>query len=367
MTAKLSLFCQALAVSLAIAIVYHPAPTMAVDLTLFVEKKEAVFHIRAVGTYETVDFSIGPRAGFTQKLVQIYERIEPDPDKDGTLDKVGGFMDQQYRTVRDFFPFWKKEKQADKGGESQSDTLEQLLTEAGALFYGPMESLLTAARHVEFVIAEDHLFYPLDVLHAGDGPLFLEKKVSYRISKKKTTIPKADASWRGLIVADEGSDPERGAQKVMHQFPGAFGFETEHVKREDIAGISSVDFILISAEGVVDGLQMKHLILRPQTISGLHPELVYFDCDLYGLNLNFITHFNQTGVAAFVAPIFSRQAGEATAQTMIRFFRTLLNGGSPSQALYMARKTIYDATVLDGEDKLTALRRAFPFRLYRLN
>ena len=367
MTAKFSLLCKALVLSFMLAIVSHSARAMAADLTLFVEKKEAVFHIRAVGSYETVDFSIDPRAGFTQKLVQIYERIEHDPDKAGTLDKVGGFMGQQYRTVRDLFPFWKKEKQTESGEEPKSDTLEQLLKEAGALFFGPMETLLVVARHVEFVIAEDHLFYPLDVLHAGDGPLFLKKKVSYRITKKKTTVPKANTSWRGLIVADEASDPDRGAEKVLNLFPGAFGFGAETVKREDIAGISSVDFILISAEGGVDGLQMKHLILRPQMISRLQPKLVYFDCDLYGLNLNFITHFNQTGVTAFVAPIFSRTPGEATAQTMIRFFRTLRNGESPSQALYLAKKTIYDATVLEGEDKLTALRRASPFRVYRLN
>lgn len=367
MTVKFSLLCHAWALSLMVAIVSHSAPARAADLTLFVEKKEAVFHIRAVGTYETVAFSIGPRAGFTQKLVQVYERIEHDPDKAGTLGKVGGFMGQQYRTVRDLFPFWKKENQTENGEKPKADTLERLLTEAGALLYGPMETLLAVARHVEFVIAEDHLFYPLDVLYAGDVPLFLKKKVSYRIAEKKTTVPKADASWRGLIVADADSDPERGAEQVLHLFPGAFGFEAKTVKREDLAAISSVDFILISAEGGLEGLQMKHLMLRPQTISRLQPELVYFDCDLYGLNLNFITHFNQTGVAALVAPIFSRQPGKATAQTMTRFFRTLLNGESPSQALYLARKTIYDATVLDGEDKLTALRRAFPFRIYRLN
>ena len=340
---------------------------MAVDLTLFVEKQKAVFHIRAVGTYETAEYSIGPEAGFTQKLVQIYELIEHDPDKDGALDKVGGFMDQQYRAVRDLLPFWKNKKQTEEGQAPAPESLEKLLAEAGALFFDPLESLLAVARHVEFVIAEDHLFYPLDALLVGDGPLFLKKKVSYRISKKKTTTSKATASWRGLIIADGKSDPKKGAEKVLALFPGAFGFEAEHIKREDIAGISSVDFILASAQGGVDGLQMKHLILRPQFLSGLQPELVYFDCDLYGLNLNFINHFNQAGVAVFVAPIFSRQAGEATAQTMIRFFRTLRNGESPSQALYLARKTLYDASVLEGENKLTALRKAFPFRVYHLN
>ncbi|WP_155317637.1 hypothetical protein [Desulfosarcina alkanivorans] len=113
-------------------------------------------------------------------------------------------------------------------------------------------------------------------------------------------------------------------------------------------------------------VQMKHMIVRPQTLSGLQPELVYFDCDLYGLNLNFINHFNQAGTTAFVATIFSRQAGEAAAQTMIRFFRSLCNGESPSQALCLARKTLYDATALEGGDNVTAVRRAFPFRVYRL-
>jgi hypothetical protein len=68
-----------------------------------------------------------------------------------------------------------------------------------------------------------------------------------------------------------------------------------------------------------------------------------------------------------VAPIFSRQTGEATAQTMIRFFRALLNGEPPSSAMSLARKTLYDFYVLEGGDALTAMRSAFPFRVYRLN
>ena len=367
MTVQLHPLVKIRIVSAAIAAVLFSSPVLAADLTFFVKKDKAVLHVRAVGAYDTAEYSIGPQAGFTQKLVQIYELIEHDPDKEGTLEKVGGFMDQQVRTVRDLFPFLKKDDQTEEGEASQTGTLEQLLGEAGTLFYEPVEDLMAVARHVEFVVAEDLLFYPLDALHAGSDPLFLKKKVSYRISEKQTATAKANASWRGLIIADADSDPERAAEKVLRQFPGAFGFEAATVKREEIAGISSVDFILISAEGGVDGLQMKNLILRPQTLSGLRPELAYFDCDLYGLNLNFINHFNQSGVKAYVAPIFSRQTGEATAQTMIRFFRSLLNGESPTQALYLARKTLYDATVLAGEDKLTALRRAFPFRVYRLN
>ena len=207
----------------------------------------------------------------------------------------------------------------------------------------------------------------LDALHVGGGPLFVKKRVSYRISAKKTTTPRADASWRGLIIADADSDPENGSEKVFHQFPGAFRYMAATVKREEIAGISSVDFILISAKGGVDSLQMKHLIVRPQTLSALQPELVYFDCDLYGLNLTFLNHFDQSGVSTYVAPIFSRPAGGPAAQTMVRFFRSLRSGESPVQALYLARKTLYDASVLEGESQMAALRKAFPFRVYRLN
>lgn len=94
---------------------------------------------------------------------------------------------------------------------------------------------------------------------------------------------------------------------------------------------------------------------------------MYVDCNLYGLNLTFLNHFSQSGIPIYVAPIFSRQAGDTSAQTMIRFFRALHNGESPSKALYLVRKTLYDSSILAKADKLAALRSAYPFRLYRLN
>jgi hypothetical protein len=367
MTTKISLFFQVRILSVPLAWCFLSAPAMAADLTLFVEKQKAVFHIRAVGAYETTSFNIQPQAGFTRKLVQIYEQIEQDSEKDGTLDKVGDYVGEQYRTVSKLITFWKEKKETREEESPETVNLEQLLTEAGNLFYGPIEPLVRVSRHIEFVISEAHLFYPLDVLHVAGRPLFLQKKVSFRITSKKIIPPKAAAGWRGLIIAEQESDPEDGAAAVWSQFPGSLRFAAERVKREDLAGVAAVDFILLSAQGGVEGLQLKNLILRPETLSGLKPDLIYLDSDLYGLNTDFINHFAQAGVIAYVAPIFTRQTGKATAQTMIRFFRRLHGGEDPARALYLARKTIYDASALKGEEKLNALRQAFPFRLYYLN
>jgi len=350
-------------------LVLIPRLTTASDLTVFIEKREAVFHIRAVSAFDRISFAIEPRAGFTEKMVQLYELIGVNQEDAGTLGKVGDFMDEQVRTVRSLLPFWKDEDQTGQTTEKSSgaDTLNRLLGETGALLFEPMETQLAIAKSVAFVIDEESLFYSFDALHFGGEPLFLKKDVSYRFSEKKTATPRASASWRGLIVDDEDTDPEKGAEAVSVFFPGAFGFDADSVQPKDIESISSADFILISAEGGVDGLQMKHMVLRPQTLSRFKPELVYLDCNLYGLNLNFINHFKQVGVSAYIAPVFGRWTGKASAQTMIRFFRAMLNGENPSRALYLARKTIYDASILNGEDPLTAMRIAFPFRLYQLN
>ena len=345
------------------------SPAMATDLAIHIEKKGNTFSIRAVSALDTSEFTIDSQTGVVRKLEQIYELIEPRPEAAGTLDKVGDFVEKQVNTVRELIPFWKAEKQstAPQGTPIEIETLHRLLAETGGLMFDPIEPLVAIASSIEFVVADDCLFYPFDALHVDGNPLFLKKPVAYSLSKKETDGVRASADWRGLIVADADTDPEKGAAAVTVSFPGAFGFDAQSIRREDIAGISSVDFILISAEGGLDGLKMAHLVLRPEILSRLKPELVYFDCDLYGLNLNFLNHFSHSGVAAYVAPIFSRQPGEASAQTMIRFFRTMLTGERPSRALYLARKTLYDAHILNGENELAALRNAFPFRVYRLN
>jgi len=345
------------------------SPALAADLAIYIEKQGNTFNVRAVSVFDTSAFTIDPQAGIVQKMEQIYDLIERRPEEAGTLDQVGEFMDKQYRTVRALIPFWKDEKEKQETGapSAEIETLNRLLAEAGGLLFDPIEPLMASASCIEFVVTEDCLFFPFDALHVSGVPMFLKKPVAYCLAQKKTTPPKASASWRGLIISDADADPEKGAESVTSIFPGAFGFDTQRVQREDIEGISSVDFILISADGGVNGFKMKHLELRPEMLSRLKPELVYFDCNLYGLNLNFLNHFDQSGVSTYVAPIFSRQTGDASAQTMIRFFRALLNGEHPSRAMSLARKTLYDFYVLAGEDGLTAMRSAFPFRVYRLN
>ncbi len=346
-----------------------PVSAMAAQLTLFVEKRDAVLHVRAVSAFDTTEFSIDPQDGFVQKLVRIYDLIERRHQETGALDRVGNFMGKQYRAVRQLIPFWKDDQDDAnlKPAEQETESLDRLLDDAGALFLDPIETQIAIANRIEIIVTEEYLFYPFDALHVGGTPLFLKKPVSYGFSTKSRRVLKASASWRGLIIADEQTDPERGADAVAASFPGAFGFDANSVRSTDINRISSVDFILISAEGGVDGFNLAHLLLRPQSLSRLKPDLVYVDSNLYGLNLTFLKHFSQSGVSMFVAPIFSRQAGADSAQTMIRFFRALHSGARPTRALYLARKTLYDSAILAKADTLTAFRSAYPFRLYWLN
>lgn len=228
------------------AVIFAPiaffSPALAADLTIYIEKQGDTINIRAVSVFDTSAFTIDSQAGIVQKLEQIYDMIERRPEAAGTLDQVGEFMDKQYRTVRALIPFWKdkKEKPGTDAPSADIEALNRLLAEAGGLLFDPIEPLVASARSIDFVVTEDCLFYPFDALHVSGVPLFLKKPVAYRLAQENTTTPKASASWRGLIISDADADPEKGAATVASSFPGAFGFDAQRVRREDIEGISSL-------------------------------------------------------------------------------------------------------------------------------
>lgn len=344
-------------------------PVRSADLTLYIQKRDAGLHVRAVSAWDKTEFEVAAATGVVAKLEQIYDLIERRPEPSGTLSSVGDFMEKQYRTVRDLIPFWKDDDQGRQSdaAEEKDATLNRLLDETGTLLLDPIQTQMAVARSIDLVVTHECLFYPFDAVHLDHTPLFLKKCVAYRLSERASSLPMASASWRGVIIADERMGTQRGVGAVSFSFPGSFAFDAEHVRSEDISRISSADFVLVSADGGVNGIKLNHLVLRPETLSRLNPQLVYFDCNLYGLNQNFLNHFDQTGIGVYVAPIFSRETPEASAETMVRFFQTLRNGEDPCDALYLARKILYDSLRLDGADELTAIRGAFPLRVYLLN
>ncbi|BBO83735.1 hypothetical protein DSCO28_43010 [Desulfosarcina ovata subsp. sediminis] len=341
----------------------------ATDLLLFVTKQGDTITVRAVSPFDTLEYTIDSEAGLIDKLEQIYDRIERRPEKTGTLDKVGAFFDQQYRSVREAIPFWKENSEEDRATDESTDqdALTPLLAAAGNLLLTPVAPLLAISSRVGFVVDEECLYYPFDALHVDGVPLFLKKPVFYALTEPSPTSVKASIGWRGLVVANAETDPQKGIDTVYGCFPESLRLDADTVRPETMVALQPVDFILVSADGGIDGLQLKHLVLKPNTLSALAPKLVYLDCNLYGINLNFIRQFHKSGVGVYVAPIFSRLNGSVSAQTMIRFFRALKNGDRPAQALLLARKTLYDSQRLDNENEVTALRSAFPFRVYQLN
>ena len=101
------------------------------------------------------------------------------------------------------------------------DTLKRLLDETGALLFRSHGGAACHRQKRCFVIDEESLFYPFDATACKRRSAVPEKDVSYRLSKGKTATLKASASWRGLIVDDEDTDPEKGAEAVSVFFPGA--------------------------------------------------------------------------------------------------------------------------------------------------
>lgn len=348
-------------------LILSPSPAAAMDLILNIDKQGDELHVRAVCPYDTVAFSIASDTAIVRKLEQIYDLIERRPDTSGTMDKVGDFFDQQIRTVRGLIPFWKDEAAQAPEPDADAETLGRLLDEAGHLLFDPVASLVAAAGRIQFVVTESCLYYPFDAAYLAGVPLFLKKPVVFSLTEMPPNHLKASVDWRGTIISDPAADPADGAAAVAALFPRSAHHEAGKVDRRVLTGMPSVDFVLVSAAGGVDGIQLSQQVLRPDNIATLNPKLVYFDCDLYGINLSFIEPLRHAGVDTYVAPVCSRAQGETSAQTMIRFFRSLRLGETPSRAMLLARKTLFDASRLDGDNMQTALRAAFPFRVYQLN
>lgn len=343
------------------------SPASAMDLVLHIDKQGDDLQVRAVCPYDSVTFSIGSDTAIVSKLEQIYDLIERRPDTSGTIEKVGAFLDQQVETLRSLIPFWKDEVSQKPESAADPDTLTHLLDETGHLLFDPVASMVAVAGRIQFVVSESCLYYPFDAAYLAGEPLFVKKPVVYSLTAMPPNSLRVSTEWQGMIISDPATDPAGGAAAVAAMFPRSIHREAGAVNGSLLKDMSSVDFVLVSAASGVDGIQLGQQLLRPGGIAALKPKLVYCDCDLYGINLSFIGPLRNAGVATYVAPVCSRVQGETAAQTMVRFFQSLRLGETPSRAMQLARKILYDSSRIESDDAQAALRAAYPFRVYQLN
>jgi len=251
----------------------------------------------------------------------------------------------------------------------QSD-IHTLLAEVGQELYSPIQAWIEQASAIEFVLAEECLFYPLDAIYYQGHPLFLDKPITYSLHGHSDTSVRVSDQWKGVLIADETSDPEQAVLSVKTLFPSSIYFDNLEVYPEDLQNITAADFVLISGHGGPDdgdGIDLEHIPIRPETLVHMDPKLVYFDSCQLGINRGFLRSLHRSGTLYYVAPILSNESGNSSTKTIEQFFGALYKGESPAYALFAARKTLYEYYTAQGDDFWEVMVRAFPFRVYRLN
>lgn len=338
-------------------------------LIIQVKQKHNTLDIEANLARETKNYTIPEKSAIIQKLERIHYLLEQQKGKVGTVDKASQFVKRQYRTIREFIPQWKSEKKKEVAVNQtpMTDEIRVLLTEVGQSLYHPVDSFIDRAAGIEFVITEECLVYPFDATYYQGTPLFLHKPIIYSFDRKDSVPLVVSKDWKGFMISDVSTDPERGVLIVKALFPQSRYFDSHDVHLEDIQRMELADFVLISANGGVDGINLPHFAIRPMSLSHMQPKLIYFDSGQFGLRLDFLHSLQQAGTLYYTAPILSNEVGDSSKKTMERFFRAILNGETPSYALFLTRKTLYEHYIYQGDEFSKVMWRAFPFRVYRLN
>lgn len=353
---------------------FAPSSSFAENVIIHVKQTRNTLDIQAVFAGETRKYTIAEQDAIVQKLEKIYNllggrQLDDRHQEEGTLDKVSRFVDGQLKTIKGLIPKWKDEpeKKSVENADPTNDEIKSLLSEAGHSLYQPIESFIETASAVEFVVTEDCLPYPLDALFYQGTPLFLHKPVIYCFTRQKDMPLLVSKDWQGFMISDPGNDPEKGVLLVKGLFPNSRYFDGQDVRQEDLLQMERADFVLVSAKGGVEGLILPKIAIRSMSFSHMQPKLVYLDACQLGLRLDFLHSFRQAGALYYIAPILSNEVGDTSKKTMERFFRALHNGETPSYALFLTRKTLYDLYTYQDDEFSKVMWRAFPFRLYRLN
>lgn len=266
-----------------------------------------------------------------------------------------------------------------EGEESQPEKyeLQTLLNELGSILFGPIYDIIDGSSDIEFIISEELIQIPFDILYYNEIPLFLQKPVLYSFDILDEQPFLVSTDWVGLMISDPTADPERGVLIAKKIFPNSWYFDTKKLSIKDIKEIKKSDFILISAHGTVnskeeDFIAIKGAKLYPQVFSHLDPRFVYLDSCQLGISLDFIKFFRRNKTKYYIAPILSNEAGNSSTKTINWFFEAIKEGETPSDALFKTRKKLFKDFNKPDEFKspngfLKIIWRVFPFRVYRLN
>jgi hypothetical protein len=247
-----------------------------------------------------------------------------------------------------------------------------LSSEVGKLLLSPFESWIDQAEEVNFIVSDELISLPFDLLSLHGTYLFLQKPVRFSLSTQSGSSLVFSKQWSVLTIRDRTADPENGVAhlrdlvraRMFRSFDDASGAQLSSL------AIVSVDVLLVSAHGHIKKDSLDYLAVGKQRVRAddlvrFSPRLVYLDSCRLGVSLEFIHAFRHVGTLYYLAPILSNEAGLSSTRTIQIFFDQLAMGKSPSSALYFTRRTLFEEFKDDSSAR--RLWRSFPFRVYSLN
>lgn len=247
---------------------------------------------------------------------------------------------------------------------------QRMIEELGRQILEPFQILIETADEIVFIVSDDLLEMPLDLLYHKGQPLFLQKPVSYRVTQPLGHVSGFSLPVSALVVSDVTADPERAAEKVASNFADSTYLDVTRVDPAYLRRQHAFDLLIMSVHGQIDNTTADHVVLgngsgSATDFSMIKPRLAYFDSCRLGVSNRFLKAFMKMGSLYFVAPVLSNEAGNSSTKTMQLFFKRLQEGMRPEIALFHTRKELWDTY----RDDRFAYRvwRAFPFRVYRLN
>lgn len=264
------------------------------------------------------------------------------------------------------------------------EALEQFLIQAGREILTPFASQIRSASRLRIQVPAHLVKIAIDVLEFDGEPLYVRLPIVYTIGRDiapaGTTLSAASI---GLLVSDRTADPERAVFDVANHFPRSVVVDAEEFDEAQLSGHAQIDFAIVSAHGRA-GYQDSDVIslsdkriLPPALIARLRPQVVYLDSCNLGISLRYLSEMQGAGVKYAVAPIISNEAGNSSTLTMTSFFREIIVGRDPVEALHVARvrayevygrpRTVWQLAIALRSTKISELWRAFPFRIYALN
>jgi hypothetical protein len=247
---------------------------------------------------------------------------------------------------------------------------QRMIEDLGRQVLGPFRSLIQSSDQIVFVVNDELLETPIDLLYHKNQPLFLQLPVSYRLSSFSGNGSHFSMPASALVVSDPTADPEGAGKTIANLFDGSKYIDVADIDAGYLRQQRRFDLLLMSVHGQIDDSAEDRIILGSGSavasdFETIKPKLVYFDSCQLGVSRSYLEGFTEMGSVYFVAPILSIEAGYSSTKTMQMFFEHLGQGQTPELAMFHTRKELWDT--YGDEEFAYRVWRAYPFRVYRLN